>query len=1080
MNHNRFTRIFINSAKKILPVLFLLAIQFKTSAQVQTQRAVSTTVSEYIKGYYESLPVDYSKNTTKKYPLLIFLHGRDERGNGTTQLPRVLKNGIPKLLSKGQFPSSFRVGGKDFSFIVISPQYASSSDYVTSMWKLIEYCKKKYRVDASRIYITGLSMGGLLAWNFAGASKDNADAFAAMVTVTGGGVPTAGRIANIASAKLPVWATNNSGDPYNPASRARETVNALNAYRPAPPKALLTIFQKAGHDAWTQSYDPNFRQGGLNVYEWMLSYTNNGTSQPAPEPAPPVAKAGANQTITLPVNSVTLSGSGSSASSGTIKSYSWKKISGPTQGGLLSSLLSITTKVTGLVVGVYKFELTVKDSNGNSAKSTVTVTVNPAVAKAPTAKAGSNQTITLPASSVTVNASASTADAGAKIKSYTWTKKSGPAAGKITSAGSVKTTITGLTIAGTYQFQVKVTDDKGKSATSVTTIVVKPAPIVAAAPPTAKAGANQTITLPASSVTVNAGASAAASGAKINAFAWSKKSGPAAGKISSAGSAKTTITGLTIAGTYQFQVKVTDNKGKSAVAVTTIVVKPAPAVAPVAKAGADQTITVPATSVKLDGSRSTASAGKTIKSYAWRKVSGPYGADLSNPSGSTSQATELVPGTYVFRLTVKDNDGKTGTDDVKVIVKYKSGSLKANAGGDQTFTYPLETSPLLNGGASTAPAGGAISCEWKRIAGPGSYGAVLYPSGNLITHASKSLAPGVYKYELIVRDAKGNESSDVMVLTVKSKEPEVVLKADAGNDQTITIPTSSIKLDGSGSTMAKGSSVKRYVWTKVGGPAYSGHIVSPNSASTVVNNLDRPGVYTFRLKIVDNNNKEETDDVVVRVNFKSGALNANAGPDQTLRLPLDGGIVVNGNGSTTPNGSSNGIHVAWSRVSGPGGYGAVLYPSSNLTTNTSKALVPGVYQFRLTLTDTRGNTSTDIVKVTVKAATSGRIAGEEEVESVVTENNIAPEISKNDLELKINPNPVTTNMTLWITGSATGKTSVLVYNLQGGVLMQQEFLKDAPGAVSKSFDVSKLPAGAYLVQVIVDGKHRKSMQMIKQ
>lgn len=1075
MNQNHLARIVINSAKKIFPVLFLFSIQFKTFGQTQTQRAVSTPVCEYIKGYYESLPVDYSKNSTKKYPLLIFLHGRDERGNGTTQLPRVLKNGVPKLLSKGQFPSSFRVGGKDFSFIVISPQYSSSSDYVTSMWKLIEYCKKKYRVDPTRIYITGLSMGGLLAWNFTGASKENADAFAAMVTVCGGGVPTAGRVANIASAKLPVWATNNSGDPYNPASRAKQTVDALNAYKPAPPKAVLTIFQKAGHDAWTQSYDPNFRQGGLNVYEWMLSYTSSGTSQPAPAPAPPVAKAGTNQTITLPVNTVTLSGSGSSASSGKIKSYSWKKISGPTQ-GLLGTLLSVTTKVTGLVAGVYKFELTVTDTNGGTAKSTVTVTVNAAVPKAPTAKAGSNQTITLPASSVTVSASASTADAGAKIKSYAWTKKSGPSAGKITTAGAAKTTITGLTIAGTYQFQVKVTDDKGKSAVAVTTITVKPAVVIAA--PTAKVGANQTITLPANSVTVNAGASKAAAGAKIKSYAWSKKSGPAAGKIASAGSANTAITGLTIAGTYQFQVKVTDDKGKSAVAVITIVVKPAPAVAPVAKAGADQTITLPATSVKLNGSGSTASAGKAIKSYAWRKVSGPYGEEFSNARSSVNTATALVPGTYVFRLTVTDNAGKTATDDVKVIVKYKGGSLKANAGGDLTFTYPLTTSPLLYGGASTAPAGASISCAWKRISGPGSYGAVMYPSGNLITHTSKSLAVGVYKYELTVRDAKGNESTDVMVLTVKSKEPEVALKADAGKDQSIASPATSVKLDGTESTVAKGSAIKRYVWTKVAGPTYGYNIVSPNSATTVINDLG-PGVYTFRLKVVDNNNKEETDDVVVRVNFKSGALKADAGPDKTLTLPLDGGIVVNGSGSTTPGGTSNGIHIAWSRVSGPGAYGAVLYPSSTLNTNTGKTLTPGVYQFRLTLKDTKGNISTDVVKVTVKAATSNRTSADE-VESNVTENSIAPEVSKNDLELKINPNPVKTNMTLWITGSATGKTSVLVYNLQGQVLMQQEFIKDAAVAVSKSFDVSRLSAGAYIVQVIVDGKHRKSMQMIKQ
>ncbi|MBX2925307.1 MAG: T9SS type A sorting domain-containing protein [Chitinophagaceae bacterium] len=888
MNQNYFINAFFNSIKKLLPILTLFSIQLKSSfAQVQTQTAVSANVSTYIKGYYESLPVDYKSSTTKKYPLLIFLHGGDERGNGTTGLPKVLKNAIPKLINKGQFPSKFRVGGKDFSFIVISPQLVSSNNYPVTIRDLVSYCKNKYRVDEQRIYITGLSFGGLLSWNFTGSAKANAEIFAAMVTVCSGGVPTEGRVASVASAKLPVWVTNNSGDPYNSATLAKQTVEKLNAYKPAPPKAVLTIFQKGGHDAWTQTYDPNFRQDGLNIYEWMLSYTRGGTNAPLPKPdettAPPVAKAGSNQTITLPTNSVTLSSSGSTASSGSIKSYSWKKVSGPS-GGSITSSTSASTKVTGLTEGVYKFQLTVTDSNNKTAIATVTVTVKP---------------------------------------------------------------------------------------------------------------------------------------------------------------------------------------------------EPVTAIALKANAGTDQTITYPQSVVTLDGSKSTSET--TIKNYVWKKVSGPAGVlapEIAKASDVKTQVTNLVPGTYVFQLKITDAAGNTATDNITVKVKYKSGALKANAGPDQVLEFPLKERLILDGSASTATAF-ETTCSWTRLSGPGSYGAVTYPSINLVTTTALNLVAGVYKYQLTLKDKEGNISTDVVTITVKSSEPEVVLKAVAGANQTIVSPASSVKLDGSASTVAKGNSIKKYIWDKISGPNSRDEIVKANSATTAVENLV-PGTYTFRLRVIDDHDNEASDKVVINVKYKSGALKANAGPDQTITLPTETGILLNGSASTTPGGSSAGISCSWTRLSGPGASGAVLYPSVILNTNTAKALTSGVYQYQLTLTDNEGNTSTDVVKVTVKnaSAASGRASSDQS--AVAEEDASALTADKGLLDIKINPNPVRSDMTVWVEGTATGKVSMMVYSLQGKALMQQEFTKDAAVAVSKSVNVSHLPAGIYIVNVIVDGKHHKSMQVTKQ
>ena len=88
-----------------------------------------------------------------------------------------------------------------------------------------------------------------------------------------------------------------------------------------------------------------------------------------------------DKTITLPVNNVSLAGTASDAD-GTLASYTWTKIAGPS-GFSIATGSALNTAVTGLVQGVYKFELKVTDDNGASTKDTVQVTVNPAAVTPP-------------------------------------------------------------------------------------------------------------------------------------------------------------------------------------------------------------------------------------------------------------------------------------------------------------------------------------------------------------------------------------------------------------------------------------------------------------------------------------------------------------------------------------------------------------------------------------------------------------------------------------------------------------------------------------------------------------------------
>jgi hypothetical protein len=99
------------------------------------------------------------------------------------------------------------------------------------------------------------------------------------------------------------------------------------------------------------------------------------TPPPTSGNRPPVANAGSDQTIILPVNSVTLDGSSSTDPDKNIASYAWTKVSGPSSFNIVNANAA-QTQVTDLVQGVYQFELKVTDAAGLFSKGTVHIIVN--------------------------------------------------------------------------------------------------------------------------------------------------------------------------------------------------------------------------------------------------------------------------------------------------------------------------------------------------------------------------------------------------------------------------------------------------------------------------------------------------------------------------------------------------------------------------------------------------------------------------------------------------------------------------------------------------------------------------------
>jgi hypothetical protein len=773
---------------------------------------------------------------------------------------------------------------------------------------------------------------------------------------------------------------------------------------------------------------------GTYIYKLTVTDNSNATAYAldtifvkAAANLPPIANAGADQTITLPASTVTVDGSASKDQNngGIISSWSWTQSSGPS-GATITSPTTASTTITGLQAGVYVFKLQVTDSGGASAYDSVIVTVKPAANLPPVANAGTSKSIILPVNTVNLDGSLSN-DPDGTIVSYGWVQISGPAPSTITNPGSAVTAANNL-VAGQYIFELTVTDNSGAvSNAQVKITVIGTGP----QPPIANAGANQTITLPVNQVNMDGSASVAPSG-NIVSYTWTQISGPSTATLTAATSSQTNATGL-VAGTYQFQLAIVDNNNATAKDSLTITVNPAINIPPVANAGASVTITLPANTTTLDGSKSSDADG-TIVTYRWSEISGPNTPGATGANSPSLSLTGLVAGQYIYQLTVTDNNGATSSAQVKVtVIATTNIAPVANAGNDQTITAPA-SSVNLNGLASYDPDGTIAAYSWVLISGQGS---VTISNANTATPSVMGLVPGAYVFQLTVTDNSGATNADQVAVTVlpASTQSNQNPVANAGYNLTITAPVNSVTLNGSSSFDPDGT-IQGYLWSEVSGPSIAtisntGN-VSPTASGLVV------GVYVFQLQVTDNDGATNTDQVTVNVLAQINKLNlppvAIAGPDTTIYLPVET-YTLNGQLSYDPDGAI--VSYQWQEISGPNTAGSTSMNSAQVDLTN---LQVGAYEFQLTVTDNQGSTSTSMVKVSVD------------------------DVSVQADGIILFPNPAHDVITGKITSATSGTIKVTVFDMNGRTVMTDESVKSLD-VYEKTFNISMLASGTYIIQV---------------
>ncbi len=208
-----------------------------------------------------SLPDDDKPRSAQRWPLLLFLHGSGERG---TNVQRAAIHG----------PLSHVKEGRSFPFIIVAPLCPEKQLWENDpLLRLLGHVTKKFAVDTSRIYLTGLSMGGYGTWSLGLAHPEK---FAAIAPICGGAnainIVLGSRDMGVNFKNLPIWAFHGAKDDVVPVSESERVVNILKKNGSTDVK--LTVYPETKHDSWKEAYK------GTALYEWLLSHslTNKGRS----------------------------------------------------------------------------------------------------------------------------------------------------------------------------------------------------------------------------------------------------------------------------------------------------------------------------------------------------------------------------------------------------------------------------------------------------------------------------------------------------------------------------------------------------------------------------------------------------------------------------------------------------------------------------------------------------------------------------------------------------------------------------------------------------------------------------------
>jgi RHS repeat-associated protein len=382
---------------------------------------------------------------------------------------------------------------------------------------------------------------------------------------------------------------------------------------------------------------------------------------------------------------------------------------------------------------------------------------------------------------------------------------------------------------------------------------------------------------------------------------------------------------------------------------------------PTVDAGPDQRLVHPQRAAVLDGTATDDGQPLGQLTTRWSVVQRPTGATVTfaDATAVDTTATFSAAGTYVLRLTANDGQS-TGSDDVMIVVEAANQAPVIDAGPNQAIT---KQTTALDGTVTDdgLPTGSVVVVQWSKLQGPGT---AAFANASAVDTTVTFDQEGRYVLQLSASDSAADGSDTVQIDVAFANAAPVV---NAGPDRTLTLPANTLTLTGTATDdgLPLGSTLS-VTWSAAVSPGVV-TFSAPAALETTATFSD-PGVYVLKLTASDGTAKG-SDQVQVTVGAAAPVGNA---PQVALTAPLDGARV------TAP------IPVVGSATSDSLASWKLEYRLEDDTTFTRFAagttpvvagplgtfdpslLLNGIYEVRLTATDTAGRNSRTSVQVVVK------------------------------------------------------------------------------------------------------------------
>ena len=294
---------------KYLIIVMALSSSLNCSAKLERVSYVSE-INQEERDFYLYLPKGYDTNPDIKWPVLMFLHGNGERGNGKDELDYVMIHGplseawvqkrdfpfimivpqlhmfgldtldapsfenrtldmVPKRLEDGVAPRSV-ASRPDFEMLGATPTTEMPAEPAlfeygwnrveNDLIGMLDTVLENYNADSNRVYLSGLSYGGFGTWYLA---SKHPERFAAINPVVGWGHPSL--MEPLAEVNMPIWAFAGGRDKVIEAQYFFEGMNLLEEL--GNTNLRFTIHEDMGHDTWKRVY------GGDDIYDWLLEHS---------------------------------------------------------------------------------------------------------------------------------------------------------------------------------------------------------------------------------------------------------------------------------------------------------------------------------------------------------------------------------------------------------------------------------------------------------------------------------------------------------------------------------------------------------------------------------------------------------------------------------------------------------------------------------------------------------------------------------------------------------------------------------------------------------------------------------------